>query len=61
MHAKRRAIGLIMGMMTAGAIAAGATAVISELSATNNYTVKSASSTKVTTTPGVTTFSYFDM
>ncbi len=61
MHAKRRAIGLIIGMMAAGAIAAGATAVISELSATNNYTVKSASSTKVTTTPDVTAFNHYDM
>jgi hypothetical protein len=63
MHAKRRAIGLIMGMMAAGAIVAGATATTSgTLSATKNYAlVKSASSVRVTTTPDATPDNWYDI
>jgi hypothetical protein len=63
MHAKRRAVGLIVGMIATGTIAAAATAAVSvPLSATTNYApVKSASSVRVPTTPDVTPFNYFDM
>jgi hypothetical protein len=62
MHAKRRAFGLIVGMMAASAIAAGATATMSvSLSSTSNYTlVKSTSSVRSTTTPGATPLNWYD-